>query len=53
MILDQVQTKSKVLIHMEKVFDLLAQKKPEILVTLGAGNIDTLVSKISKYYSVC
>lgn len=53
MILDQVQTKSKVLIHLEKVFDLLAQKKPEILVTLGAGNIDTLVSKISKYYSVC
>ncbi len=53
MILDKVSISSKSVTSLDKVFEILSLKKPEILVTLGAGSIDTLVPKITEYYSLC
>ncbi len=50
MILKEVTIPDKVLLSMDEVFDYLDSKKPEVLVTLGAGNIDTLVPLIKKRY---
>lgn len=52
-ILDKVTIKSKTLTTMDKVFDILEKKQPEVLVTLGAGNIDSLVPLIKKRYEAC
>jgi len=48
MLLDLVTTKKK-LITKEAVLDELALSKPEILLTLGAGDIDQLVEPIRKF----
>jgi UDP-N-acetylmuramate--alanine ligase len=53
MILEKVTLESKVHTTLDKVFDVLDMKKPEILVTLGAGSIDTLVPLLTKRYEVC
>jgi len=53
MILEKVTSRSKTVTSLDKVFDLLTQKKPEILVTLGAGSIDTLVPELTKRYDAC
>jgi len=53
MILSNVTSTSKTVTSLDKVFDLLTQKKPEILVTLGAGSIDTLVPELTKRYEAC
>jgi len=53
MILQKVNLSSKVVTSLSKVFEVLNHKQPEVLVTLGAGNIDTLVSLLKKRYEVC
>lgn len=53
MILQKVELATKVVTSLTKVFEVLDQKQPEVLVTLGAGNIDTLVPLLKKRYEVC
>jgi UDP-N-acetylmuramate--alanine ligase len=53
MILEKVTLKNKTVTSLEKVFNILDRKKPEILVTLGAGSIDTLVPLLTKRYEAC
>jgi len=53
MILEKVTLKSKTVTSLDEVFNVLDTKHPEILVTLGAGSIDTLVSKIKRRYEAC
>jgi UDP-N-acetylmuramate--alanine ligase len=53
MILEKVTLASKTVTSLDKVFEVLDQKKPEILITLGAGNIDLLVPEITKRYAAC
>jgi len=53
MILEKVTLKSKTVTSLDKVFDILDTKHPEILVTLGAGSIDTLVPMIKRRYEAC
>jgi UDP-N-acetylmuramate--alanine ligase len=50
MLFDKIRIKSKVLCSKEKVLDKLKNRKPEILLTLGAGDIDQLVEPIIQYY---
>lgn len=50
MILEKVTLKVKTVCSLSKVFEVLDQKQPEVLVTLGAGNIDTLVPLLTKRY---
>lgn len=53
MILEKVKLKLKIITSLDKVFEVLDTKKPEILVTLGAGSIDTLVPVIKRRYEAC
>jgi len=52
MILEKVTLSSKTVCSLSKVFEVLDKKQPEVLVTLGAGNIDTLVPLLIKRYGV-
>lgn len=52
MILEKVTSKSKVVCSLSTIFEVLDQKQPEVLVTLGAGNIDTLVPLLTKRYEL-
>ena len=47
---DKIRIKSKVLCSKEKVLDELKKRKPEILLTLGAGDIDQLVEQIIQFF---
>jgi UDP-N-acetylmuramate--alanine ligase len=53
MILEKVNLKLKTITSLDNVFDVLSTKEPEILVTLGAGSIDTLVPLIKRRYEAC
>jgi hypothetical protein len=48
-----VNLKLKTITSLDNVFDVLSTKEPEILVTLGAGSIDTLVPLIKRRYEAC
>ncbi|MEA5259570.1 UDP-N-acetylmuramate--L-alanine ligase [Arcicella aquatica] len=48
-IFDKVTSPIKTLCSKEKVLDLLEAKQPELIVTVGAGDIDTLISKIKEW----
>ena len=45
-ILDKMNLKEKILCSKDEVLDILKNKKIEVLLTLGAGDIDTLVKPI-------
>ena len=45
-LLDKVQLKNKCLCPKEALLDTIAERKPELLVTMGAGNIDRLVEPL-------
>jgi UDP-N-acetylmuramate--alanine ligase len=49
MLLDKVTINNKKIIKKEDVIYELKQTKLEILVTLGAGNIDELVEPIAEF----
>jgi UDP-N-acetylmuramate--alanine ligase len=50
-IYNKINTKNKVLCSKEELLRTLKNKKPEVLMTLGAGDIDELVEPIRKMYS--
>jgi UDP-N-acetylmuramate--alanine ligase len=51
MIFERVNLNEKVLIRKEQLIRVLEEKKPEILLTLGAGDIDQMVGPIVNLYS--
>ena len=51
-IFDKVNLTEKTLCTKAEVLDLLKIKQPELLVTVGAGDIDTLISVISEQLSI-
>ncbi len=50
-ILEKVSIKDKVICPDEDVLNLLSKRKIEVLLTLGAGDIDQLVSPIKNYFT--
>jgi len=48
MLLDKMKGKEKFLVKKEKVLEFLKSRKPEVLLTMGAGDIETLVLPIEK-----
>jgi UDP-N-acetylmuramate--alanine ligase len=51
MLLKDIETRKKSVIQKEDLLDELTECKPEVLVTLGAGDIDRIVPMISKWMS--
>lgn len=51
MLLDLTPIKNKMLLSKEEVLTYLREHKPDILLTLGAGDIDTLVSDIEEIFN--
>ncbi|MDP2041765.1 UDP-N-acetylmuramate--L-alanine ligase [Algoriphagus sp.] len=49
MLLDGIQTGKKTLVNKEQVMDYLLESRPEVLVTMGAGDIDRLVPGIAAW----
>jgi UDP-N-acetylmuramate--alanine ligase len=49
MLLEGIHTAKKTLIQKNQVMDYLNQSQPEVLVTMGAGDIDRLVPPISEW----
>ncbi len=49
-ILDRIKKKEKELIEKEEVLDRIAGDPPEVLLTLGAGDIDRLTEPLEKLY---
>jgi UDP-N-acetylmuramate--alanine ligase len=51
MLLKDIETRKKSVIQKDDLLDELTQCKPEVLVSLGAGDIDRLVPMLSKWMS--
>ncbi len=51
LIFDAVELDKKILIEKEQLLGVMTEKSPEILLTLGAGDIDRLVEPIVEMYS--
>lgn len=47
-IFDKIDSKSKILCKKSELIEVLKQKNPEVLVTLGAGDIDQLLPEIEQ-----
>lgn len=52
MILDRMKIANKQLLTKEELIKYITKKQPEVLVTLGAGDIDQLVEPIKKIYQL-
>ncbi|MDZ4758895.1 MAG: UDP-N-acetylmuramate--L-alanine ligase [Bacteroidota bacterium] len=50
-IFDLMKNKNKVLVSKENLMKEIKKYKPEVLLTLGAGDVDTFISPLKKYYS--
>lgn len=50
-IFDKITNENKILCTKSELLDVLKNKKPEILMTLGAGDIDEFIEPIKKMYS--
>jgi len=50
LIFDQVDMEDKLLINKEQLMPVLEDRQPEVLLTLGAGDIDQFVEPIVKLY---
>ncbi len=50
MILEKVNIKEKILSTKEKLIENIQKFKPEVLITMGAGDIDRLVEPIEKHF---
>ena len=48
MIYNKMTTEHKMLCTKKDVIDIIAKKKPDVLLTLGAGDIDQLIEPIKK-----
>jgi len=51
MLFDKIHHNDKALLSKDKVVNYLAENRPEVLLTLGAGDIDTLVPDIVSRFS--
>jgi UDP-N-acetylmuramate--alanine ligase len=51
-IMDRMKLKNKKILSKEALLEYINEKKPEVLVTLGAGDIDQLVEPIKKIYQL-
>jgi UDP-N-acetylmuramate--alanine ligase len=51
-IMDRMKLNNKKLLSKEALLEYINEKKPEVLVTLGAGDIDQLVEPIKKIYQL-
>jgi len=49
-ILDKVNIENKILCDKDEVINILKNRDLEVLITIGAGNIDTLVGKINNLF---
>lgn len=49
MLLERIRKADKVISTKDNIINLIAQKKPDLLITLGAGDIDQLVQPIRNY----
>jgi UDP-N-acetylmuramate--alanine ligase len=49
MLMEGIQASKKVLINKAQVMEYLKDSQPEVLVTMGAGDIDRLVSGIAEW----
>ncbi|MES2567221.1 MAG: UDP-N-acetylmuramate--L-alanine ligase [Bacteroidota bacterium] len=49
MLLDKMKCKEKFLVRKENVVEFLKTQQPEVVMTLGAGDIDSLIEPIEKY----
>ena len=49
MLMDGIQVAKKVLLDKSQVMDYLSKSSPEVLVTMGAGDIDRLVPGIAAW----
>jgi len=49
-LLDKINMKSKQLVHMNEIINKLDSNKTEVLLTMGAGDIDQLIEPIRQYY---
>ena len=52
LIMDLMKNENKCLVNKEELTDLLESKRPELLLTMGAGDIDQLVAPISSQMEV-
>ena len=50
-IFDRMKNPNKTLVTKATLMDELMHRKPEVLLTLGAGDIDTFVPKMKEYFS--
>lgn len=50
MLLDLIQLESKMLLSKDEVVKYIKETKPELVLTLGAGDIDQLVQRIEKLF---
>ena len=50
-LLERIDLKDKCLCPKERLLDVIAEKKPELLVTMGAGNIDRFVEPLQTMIS--
>ena len=48
MILDKITLNDKQIVSKEQLIQSLRQRKPEVFLTLGAGDIDQLVQPVKK-----
>ncbi len=49
MLLNRITKTNKVISTKDNIINLIAQKRPDVLITLGAGDIDQLVNPIRNY----
>jgi UDP-N-acetylmuramate--alanine ligase len=50
-LLEKINLEQKSLVNPELILEKLNTSKPEVLLILGAGDIDRIVSPISKIYA--
>ena len=50
-LLEKVNLKNKSLCPKERLLEVIAERKPELLVTMGAGNIDRFVEPLKTMIS--
>ena len=50
-LLDKITLKDKVLLQKEEIIDYIATSKPEVLLTMGAGDIDRMVKTIKERFA--
>ena len=48
MLLDKMKSKEKFLVNKENVLEFLKTHPPQVVMTLGAGDIDSLIEPIEK-----